>query len=109
MPDIIYLSEPETPKTPIREQLLTFALSAMASSDMPDHWHMLIDFASFGDEVIFSDGDTDEPDTSSIFVSCFRPGRWEIGTRNLSSSSARSTTWERLPEQFWQLIRQHSN
>ena len=106
MPDIIYLSEPETPTTPIREQLLTFALSAMASSDMPDHWHMLIDFASFGDEIIFSDGD---PDTSSIFVSCLRPGRWEIGTRYLSGSSARPTTWERLPEQFWQLIRQHSN
>ena len=47
----------------------------MASSDMPDHWHMLIDFASFGDQIIFSDGDP------SIFVSCFRPGRWEIGTR----------------------------
>ena len=106
MPDIIYLSEPETPTTPIREQLLNFALSAMASPDMPDHWHMLIDFASFGDEIIFSDG---EPDTSSIFVSCFRPGGWEIGTRYLSGSSARSTTWERLPEQFWQLIRQHSN
>ena len=106
MPDIIYLSEPETPTTPTREQLLTFALSAMASSDMPDHWHMLIDFASFGDEIIFSDG---EPDTSSIFVSCFRPGRWEIGTRYASGSSARPTTWERLPEQFWQLIRQHSN
>ena len=57
MPDIIYLSAPETPKTPIREQLLSFALSAMASSDMPDHWHMLIDFASFGDEIIFSDGE----------------------------------------------------
>ena len=106
MPDIIYLSAPETPKTPIREQLLTFALSAMASPDMPDHWHMLIDFASFGDEIIFSDG---EPDTSSIFVSCFRPGRWEIGTRYPSGSSARPITWERLPEQFWQLIRQHSN
>ena len=106
MSDIIYLSAPETPKTPIREQLLTFALSAMASPDMPDHWHMLIDFASFGDEIIFSDG---EPDTSSIFVSCFRPGRWEIGTRYPGGSSARSTTWERLPEQFWQLIRQHSN
>ena len=105
MPDIIYLSEPETPTTPIREQLLSFALSAMASPDMPDHWHMLIDFASFGDQIIFSDG---EPDTSSIFVSCFRPGRWEIGTRYLSGSSARPTTWEQLPEQFWQLIRQHS-
>ena len=102
MSDIIYLSEPETPKTPIREQLLSFALSAMASPDMPDHWHMLIDFASFGDEIIFSDG---EPDTSSIFVSCFRPGRWEIGTRYPSGSSARSTTWEQLPGQFWQLIR----
>ena len=84
---------------PEREQLLSFALAAMASPDMPDHWHMLIDFASFGDEIIFSDG---EP------VSCFRPGRWEIGTRYPSGSSARSTTWERLPEQFWQLIRQHS-
>ena len=102
MSDIIYLSAPETPTTPIREQLLSFALSAMASPDMPDHWHMLIDFASFGDEIIFSDG---EPD---IFVSCFHPGRWEIGTRYLSGSSARSTTWEQLPEQFWQLIRQHS-
>ena len=51
MPDIIYLSAPETPKTPIREQLLAFALSAMASTDMPDHWHMLIDFASFGDQT----------------------------------------------------------
>ena len=106
MSDIIYLSEPETPKTPIREQLLSFALSAMASPGMPDHWHMIIDFASFGDEIIFSDG---EPDTSSIFVSCLRPERWEIGTRYLSGSSARPTTWERLPEQFWQLIRQHSN
>ena len=48
-PDIIYLSAPEPPKTPIREQLLSFALSAMASPNMPDHWHMLIDFASFGD------------------------------------------------------------
>ena len=57
MSDIIYLSAPETPTTPIREQLLSFALSAMASPDMPDHWHMLIDFASFGDEVIFSDGE----------------------------------------------------
>ena len=47
---------------------------------MPDHWHMLIDFASFGDQIIFSDG---EPDTSSIFVSCFRPGRWEIGARRV--------------------------
>ena len=71
----------------------------MASPDMPDHWHMLIDFASFGDEVIFSDGETD---------TCFRPGRWEIGTRYPSGSSARPTPWERLPEQFWQLIRQHS-
>ena len=105
MPDIIYLSAPETPKTPIREQLLSFALSAMASSDMPDHWHILIDFASFGDEIIFSDG---EPDTSSIFVSCFRPGRWEIGAQHASGSSARSTTWERLPDQFWQLIRKHA-
>ena len=106
MPDIIYLSAPETPKTPIREQLLSFALAAMASPDMPDHWEMLIDFASFGDQIIFSDG---EPDTSSIFVSCFRPGRWEIGTQYPSGSSGRSTTWERIPEQFWQLIRQHSN
>ena len=105
MSDIIYLSALETPTTPIREQLLSFALSAMASPDMPDHWAMLIDFASFGDEIIFSDG---EPDTSNIFVSCFRPGRWEIGTQYLSGSSARSTTWERLPKQFWQLIRQHS-
>ena len=103
MSDIIYLSAPETPKTPIREQLLTFALSAMASPDMPDHWHMLIDFASFGDEIIFSDGGP------SIFVSCFRPERWVIGTRYPSGSSARPTTWERLPEQFWQLIRKHSN
>ena len=91
---------------PEREQLLEFALAAMASPDMPDRWHMLIDFASFGDQIIFSDG---EPDTSSIFVSCFRPGRWEIGTQYPSGSSARSTTWEQLPEQFWQLIRQHSN
>ena len=50
MSDIIYLSAPETPTTPIREQLLTFALSAMASPDMPDHWAMLIDFASYGDK-----------------------------------------------------------
>ena len=99
MPDIIYLSAPETPKTPIREQLLAFALSAMASPNMPDHWHMLIDFASFGDEITFSDGDPD----------CLMLPPWEIGTRYPSGSSARSTTWERLPEQFWQLIRQHSN
>ena len=106
MPDIIYLSEPETPTTPTREEVLTFALSARASYDITDHWHMLIDFASFGDQIIFSDG---EPDTSSIFVSCFRPGRWEVGTQYASGSSARPTTWEGLPEQFWQLIRQHSS
>ena len=51
---------------------MTFALSAMASSDMPDHWHMLIDFASFGDEIIFSDG---EPD-------CLMLPPWEMGDRH---------------------------
>ena len=75
MPDIIYLSAPETPKTPIREQLLSFALSAMASPDMPDHWHMLIDFASFGDEIIFSDG---EPD-------CLMLPPWAMGDRHTLS------------------------
>ena len=73
MPDIIYLSAPETPKTPIREQLLSFALSAMASPDMPDHWHMLIDFASFGDEVIFSDG---EPKHFCLMLPPWPLGDW---------------------------------
>ena len=72
MSDIIYLSAPETPKTPVREQLLTFALSAMASSDMPDHWAMLIDFASFGDEITFSDG---EP-------VCLMLPPWPLGDRH---------------------------
>ena len=85
-----------------RQQILTFAVAAMTTLGLSDHWITTICFDPFESTISFSHGRGGAE--LAIGLDAAYPDRFEVGTQSWRHSSMiGNMTWDSAVARFWEL------